>query len=196
MKTLLPVLGLLLVLSPLFLLDGLLRLLRRSAKEHQPRQEGYALVFFIAPGMQILLRSVMVALILFTILILIALRSEGGNWVAVLIPLSVLAAIQLAKPRPVTVDDNGVHQPQWIREDPHRLGRSRVGGARTKHWHYLCEKPGGRTARFVFASSRRPGSFWKRGPRACSSMRGIRSRVNRQSQADPSADFIRFELSY
>ena len=119
MKNLLPVLGLFLALSPLFLLDGLLRLLRRSAKKRQPRQEGSALVFFISPGVQILLRSVMVALTLFTILILIALWSEGGNWVAVLIPLSVLAAIQLAKPRPVTVDDNGVHQPRWIREDRH-----------------------------------------------------------------------------
>lgn len=117
MKALLSVLALLLAASPVILFMCLFTWLRRSAGKHQPRQEGSSLVFSVAPGMQFLLRSVLVALTLFTILVLVASRSNGGSFVAAVIPVSIFAALVLAMPRPVTLDHNGVRQPQWIRRD-------------------------------------------------------------------------------
>jgi hypothetical protein len=117
MNVLRQLLILLLALSPLYLFMFLFAWLRRSAKKHQPRENARAVEFFPAPGMRILIVSVQVALVAFTILVLaVSIRRRDG-WFAVLIPLSVLVAILLAKPRTVTVDQNGIRQNRWFRGD-------------------------------------------------------------------------------
>jgi hypothetical protein len=117
MRSLLPLLGLLLGASPIALFMGLFAWLRRSARSHLPRQEGDSLVFFLAPPARILLTSVLVALVLFTALVFVASRSEGGSFIAVLIPLSLLLVMLFAKPREVTLTRDGVHQPHWLKQD-------------------------------------------------------------------------------
>jgi hypothetical protein len=102
---------------PIILFMLLFNWLRRSAKKLHPRPDGSSLEFFVAPGMRILLRLVLFLLAAFTILVLVAIRSEGGSFYAILIPLSVLVAILLAMPRTVTVDGRGIRQHRWIRKD-------------------------------------------------------------------------------
>jgi hypothetical protein len=67
--------------------------------------------------MRLLLGLVLFLLTAFTVLVLIVALSQSGAWYAVFIPLSVLAAILLAKPRPVALDHNGIRQKRWLRED-------------------------------------------------------------------------------
>src|ERR1700749_1048002 len=94
---------LLLALSPLYLFMFLFTWLRRSAKKQRPRENASALEFFPAPGIRILIVSVQVALVAFTILVLAVSIRTGEGWFAVFIPLSVLVAILLAKPRTITI---------------------------------------------------------------------------------------------
>ena len=103
--------------SPLIFFSLLFNWLRRSAKKHQPHEHASALEFFPEPGIRILIASVEVALVAFAILVLAVSVHQGGGWFAVFIPLSVLVAILFAKPRTVTIDQNGVRQNRWFRGD-------------------------------------------------------------------------------
>ena len=117
MNIVLGFLGLLVGLSPIIFFMCLFSWLRRTAQKHPPRQDGSTLEFFVAPRMQFLIRSVLVALCAFSLLTLVWSWSAGDSPLAVLIPLAVLLAILLTKPRPVQVDQQGIHQPRWIRQD-------------------------------------------------------------------------------
>ena len=110
-------LGLLVGSSPIVLFMCLFLWLRRSAKKYQPREDGSELEFFVAPGMRILLGLVLIALVAFTALALAVSVRQGEGWYGIFIPLSVLAALLLAKPRPVVVDHLGIRQQRWIRRD-------------------------------------------------------------------------------
>jgi hypothetical protein len=150
MKAILQLLGLLLGFLPIILFMCLFSWLRRSAKNHKPRQEGSALEFAVAPGMRILLRSILVALCAFSVLVMWASRSAGDGLIAVLIPISVLIAIVLARPRPVVVDHNGIRQRRWIRED------------RAIAWHEIVSVRRGSNTGTTYVRSRsggRPISF-------------------------------------
>jgi len=109
-------LGILLLVSPVALAISFF-LIKRSGRKQEPRQEGAALEFAPAPGMQFLLGLVVIFLIAFTILVLAMALTTGEGWYAALIPLAVLVAILLAKPRPVTLDHNGIRQHRWLRQD-------------------------------------------------------------------------------
>lgn len=116
MKGLTTILAIIVGYSPLFLLMVLFNRLRRSAKRAHPREEGASLEFFMAPGMRILIRIVLLSLIVFAALFLAASLFRGGDgWYAAFIPLTVLVAILLATPRAVTLDSNGIRQRRWIR---------------------------------------------------------------------------------
>jgi hypothetical protein len=115
MKVLHQLLGLLVAISPIILLMLLFSWLRRSATKYQPREDASALEFFVAPGMRILIRLVLALLVAFTLLTLALAFSKGEGWFGIVIPLSVLVAIILAQPRPVTIDHHGIRQNRWIR---------------------------------------------------------------------------------
>jgi hypothetical protein len=124
--------------------------LRRSARNHQPKEEDGVLEFSLALGMRVLLNIVLVALLLFSGLTLVASLSQGGGWYVVLIPLSVLAAILLAWPKAVMLDHNGIKQRRWIRGD-REIGWSDIAwmkrGKRTDAT-YVKSKQGGRPISF------------------------------------------------
>ena len=141
MKQLFSALGWILVATP-FLLGWFFTYLRRSAKKQKPRQEGASMVFFVAPGMRILLGSVMLALVLFMILVLSALRFEGESFLALLIPLSVFAALLLARPREVTLDHNGIRQ------------QGCFGQPRVIHWEDVASVIRGRNTGITYVRSR------------------------------------------
>ena len=150
MKIVLQLLGLLLGFSPIILFMCLFSYLRRSAKKNEPRQDASKLEFFVAPGMKILLRVVLVALAAFSVLVLVASRSAGGGLFAVFIPLSVLVAILLTKPRTVVLDHNGIHQARGIRQD------------REIPWNEVASVKRGRNTGTTYVRSRnggRPISF-------------------------------------
>lgn len=143
------ILGLLLALSPIFMFMGLFTWLRRSAQRHAPRQEGSALEFFVSPGMQFLLRLVLIALSAFCVLVLVTSRSGEGVY-AVLIPLTVLFALLLTKPRSVILDQNGIRQPRSI------------WGVREIGWNEVGSVERGRNTGSIYVRSRnggRPVSF-------------------------------------
>lgn len=118
MKALTTILAIVVGYSPIFLFMLLFNRLRRSAKRIHPRQDGGALEFFVAPGMRILIRSVLFSLIAFTALYFATSLFRGGEgWYAIFIPLTVLLAILLAIPRTVTLDSNGIRQRRWVRAD-------------------------------------------------------------------------------
>ncbi len=109
-------LGILLLVSPVALAISFF-LIKRSARKQEPRQEEAALEFAPAPAMQFLLGLVLLLLIAFSILVLVMALSAGEGWYAVFIPLAVLVALLLAKPRPVVLDHNGIRQRRWLRQD-------------------------------------------------------------------------------
>ena len=67
--------------------------------------------------MLVLIEIVVVLLVAFTGLVLFETVRKGEGLYAALIPLSVLSAILLAKPRPVLTGPDGIHQPRWFRGD-------------------------------------------------------------------------------
>jgi hypothetical protein len=108
---------LLLGASPIILLVWLAIFFSRTerfSKIQEPRQEGSALKFFLVPRMRILIWVVQFALLAFSAA-LVASVPAGSSLYAVLVPLSVLAAILLAKPRAVLLDHNGIRRKRWIR---------------------------------------------------------------------------------
>jgi hypothetical protein len=59
----------------------------------------------------------LLALGAFIVLVLAVSVNKGEGWYGVFIPLTVLGAILLAKPRPVVLDHNGIRQRRWLRGD-------------------------------------------------------------------------------
>jgi hypothetical protein len=118
MKVLGAILAVLLVLSPMIAFSLLFNWLRRSAKKLHPREDGGTLEFHVAPGMRILMNLVLSALAAFTVLVLAAGLSQGGDaWYAAFFPIGGLLAILLAKPRAVVLEQHGIRQHRWIRGD-------------------------------------------------------------------------------
>ena len=108
-------LGILLLVSPVILAISFF-LIRRSAFKREPQQEGSTLIFCPAPGIRFLLWLVSTLLIAFSLLVLAVTLSRGGEgWYGVFIPLIVLVAIFLAKPRAVVLDHRGLRQPRWFK---------------------------------------------------------------------------------
>jgi len=90
---------------------------RRSTKKLRPREDGGCVKFSLAPRMLALIEIVIVLLAAFTGLTIFETVRKGEGLYAVLIPLSLLAAILAAKPRPVSTDLEGIRQPRWFRGD-------------------------------------------------------------------------------
>jgi hypothetical protein len=90
--------------------------LRRSARNSRPREEDGALVFLLNRRMHILIEIVALALVAFTVLVLVQVRDREGFYAA-LIPIAVLAAILLIEPKPVSTAPDGVHLHRWFRGD-------------------------------------------------------------------------------
>jgi hypothetical protein len=109
-------LGILLLVSPVGLAISFF-LIRRYARKQGPKQDGSTLEFVLAPGMQFLLGLVLVLLVAFTVLTLAVALSNGEGWYGAFIPLSVLVAIQLARPRRVLLDQSGIRQRRWMGGD-------------------------------------------------------------------------------
>jgi len=113
----LELLGVLVGFSPIIFFMCLFSWLRRSARKQEPRQEGSATEFPVASGMRFLFGLVVVLLAAFSVLVLAVTVARGEGLYAVLIPLVVLLAILLARPRPVVLDHDGVRQYRWLRAD-------------------------------------------------------------------------------
>jgi hypothetical protein len=88
--------------------------IHRSTRKLRPREDGDSVEFSLVPRMRILIEIVVVLLVAFSALVLIETIRSGQGLYAVLIPLSVLAAIILATPRSVLTDHLGVHQRHWL----------------------------------------------------------------------------------
>jgi len=124
--------------------------IRRSAKKLHPRENGISIEFSLAPRMLVLIESVIVSLVAFTALTALETVSKGEGRYAALIPLSVLAAILLAKPRTVRTDHEGIHQRRWLRGD------------RIIAWNEIAWMKRGRNTGTTYVKSRnggRPVSF-------------------------------------
>ena len=88
--------------------------IRRSAKKARPREDGTTIEFSLAPRMLVLIEIVIVSLAAFTALTVWEAVRKGEGLYAPLIPLSVLAAILLAKPSTVWTDPDGIRQQRWL----------------------------------------------------------------------------------
>ncbi len=124
--------------------------IRRSAKKALPRGDGTAIEFSLAPRMLVLIEIVIVSLAAFTALTVWETVRKGEGLYAALIPLSVLAAILLAKPRTVWTDREGIRQQRWL------------GGHRFIAWDEIAWMRRGRNTGTTYVKSRnggRPLSF-------------------------------------
>jgi hypothetical protein len=119
---------------------------RRASRTQPPREEGAVVEFFVTPSMRFLINLVLTLLLAFTVFVGIASRVAGGTPLVVLIPLSVLALILLAKPVPVTVDHEGIRQNAWLRE------------ARRIAWEDVSSVELGPNTGTLYVRSRRGGS--------------------------------------
>ena len=91
--------------------------IKRSALRQQPRQNGVELEFFPTARMQFLVRSVLLFLVVFGVLVLVATSKEGKALFALLLPASVFLLICLVRPVPVVADDHGIRQRRWFLHD-------------------------------------------------------------------------------
>jgi hypothetical protein len=124
--------------------------IHRSAKRLHPRENGSSIEFSLAPRMRVLIEIVIVLLVAFTALVVLETIRSGEGFYAVLIPLSVLIAIFLAKPRSVLTDHEGIHQGRWLRQD------------RVIAWNEIAWMRRGRNTGTTYVKSRnggRPVSF-------------------------------------
>src|ERR1700693_3670685 len=124
--------------------------IRRSTRKLRPRENGGSVEFYLAPRMLVLIEIVIVSLLAFTALIVLETVRKGGGLYAALIPLSVLTAILLAKPRTVSTDHEGIHQRRWLRGD------------RVIAWNDIAWMKRGRNTGTTYVKSRsggRPVSF-------------------------------------
>jgi hypothetical protein len=145
-------LSVLLGLSPVILLVWLavfFSRLQASSNKQDPRQDGGALEFFLAPGMRILLSLVQFALLAFSVALVVFAPAESSLYAA-LFPLSVLVVILLAKPRAVILDHNGIRQRRWIRNDREIAWNDRAWVRRGQNTSttYVKSKEGGRPISF------------------------------------------------
>ena len=124
--------------------------IRRSAKKAHPRENGTTTEFSLAPSMLVLIEIVILLLLAFTVLVTVETIRNGEGFYASLIPLSVLIAILLAKPRSVWTDHEGIHQHCWLRGD------------RIIAWNEIASMKKGRNTGTTYIKSRnggRPVSF-------------------------------------
>jgi uncharacterized Tic20 family protein len=124
--------------------------LRKSAKKLQPQEHDSTVDFFLSPRMRILIGVVLGLLVAFTVLTLVEISRQGGNFFALLIPLCVLAAIILATPHAVVIDHNGIRQGRWFLGD------------RVIAWNEIASMTRGRNTGTTYVKSRnggRPISF-------------------------------------
>jgi len=124
--------------------------IRRSTKKLRPRENGAGVEFSLVPRMHVLIEIVIVSLVAFTALTVWETVRKGEGRYAALIPLSVLAAILLAKPRTVWTDHEGIHQRRWLRGD------------RIIAWNEIAWMKRGRNTGTTYVKSRnggRPVSF-------------------------------------
>ncbi|MFZ0814406.1 MAG: hypothetical protein WAM78_02745 [Candidatus Sulfotelmatobacter sp.] len=124
--------------------------IRRSARKLQPHENSTSIEFSLAPRMLVLIEIVIVLLVAFTALVVFETIRNGEGFYAVLIPLLVLIAILLAKPRPVLTDHEGIHQRRWLRQD------------RVIAWNEIAWVKRGRNTGTTYVKSRnggRPVSF-------------------------------------
>jgi hypothetical protein len=91
--------------------------IKRAALRQHPRQDGAALEFFPTTPMQTLVRSVLILLAAFGILVSMATRGQGANLYALLIPAAVFLSVCLVRPVSVVVDDRGIRQRRWFLHD-------------------------------------------------------------------------------
>jgi hypothetical protein len=111
------ILGLLLWVGSYVCVSAFFSSIKRSALRQQPRQDGGALEFFPTARMQFLIRTVLVLLAAFGVLVVTATRKEGSAFYALLIPASVFILISLVRPVSVVVDDHGIRQRRWFLHD-------------------------------------------------------------------------------
>jgi hypothetical protein len=144
------ILGLLLWLALYVCVSAFFSSIKRSALRQQPRQDGVALEFVPAARMQFLIRSVLVLLVAFGVLVVTATRKEGGAFYALLIPASVFVLISLVRPVPVAVDDHGIRQRRWfLRDKEIRWGDiASVAYGPNTGTTYVLSKNGGPKIRF------------------------------------------------
>ena len=141
----LQLLGLLVGFSPIVFFMCLFSWLRRSARKQEPRQEGSATEFPVASGMRFLFSLVAVLLAAFSVLVLAVALARGEGIYAVLIPLVVVLAILLARPRPVVLDHDGVRQHRWLRPD------------RAIAWNDIASMKRGRNTGLTYVRSKKGG---------------------------------------
>ncbi|MGB6383755.1 MAG: hypothetical protein WBD25_09785 [Terriglobales bacterium] len=67
--------------------------------------------------MQFLIRSVLLLLVAFGVLVLVATSKEGRALYALLVPASVFLLISLVRPVSVVADDHGIRQRRWFLHD-------------------------------------------------------------------------------
>jgi len=108
--------------------------LRGSASRLKPREAGAATEFLVAPGMRILAADSLFPLAAFTTLVRVASRSAGGSIDAVLVPVSVLAAILSCNARSCE-RGSWRHPPKTLaeKETGNRLERYRLDAAGSEH---------------------------------------------------------------
>jgi hypothetical protein len=93
-----------------YVIKRLFGIVRRSANNQQPSQQGSGLVFGLCMGMKLLLGTLSVALFLLGLLVWVALTPQGGPYFVLLIPCGLLLALRFAMPDGVAADEDGVRQ--------------------------------------------------------------------------------------
>jgi hypothetical protein len=125
-------------------------LIKRSALKQKPLANGNTLEFALAQGMRFLLGSVVVALTAFSVLIFVSGLVAGEGWYAAFIPLAVLVVIQMATPRTVMLDHDGLRQRRWFLGD-RKIAWNEIAWMK-RGWRtdttYVKSKNGGRPISF------------------------------------------------
>ncbi len=96
------------------IIKRLFGVLRRSANNQQPSQQGSSLVFGLCLWMKLVLGTLSVALFLLGLVVWVAVKPQGGPYFVLLIPFGLLLAIHFATPDAVATDEDGVRQIRWF----------------------------------------------------------------------------------
>jgi hypothetical protein len=97
-----------------YLVKHLFAMLRRSANNQQPSQEGSGLKFGLGLWMKLLLGALSFVLVLMGFLVWLALTPEGGPYFVLLIPFGLLLALRSATPSAVATNEDGLRQVRWF----------------------------------------------------------------------------------
>ena len=97
-----------------YLTKRLFGIVRRSANNQQPSQQGSGLVFGLSLWMKLLLGTLSVVLFLLGLLVWVALTPQAGPYFVLLIPFGLMLALRLATPDGVATDEDGVRQIRWF----------------------------------------------------------------------------------